>query len=203
MNIEDAKERVLQAAFEVFRNKGARFTMDDVATQVGMSKKTLYVLFSDKQELLAQMVEYSFRSIKKAERDVIEDPRLTTLEKIEKILCVLPEGLESLDLRNLYDARIRYPAVYEMVKGHLTGGWEPTIALIRQGQKEGVIRDFQIPVLETILVSTIEAFLTSDTLVSRGLSYEEGLSELSRIMVNGIVTDKGRSEQNSGKDNKS
>ena len=86
METERAKQQVLDAALAVFGRKGIRFTMDDVAKEAGMSKKTLYVLFADKQALLSDVVEYCFASIKAAERQVIGDSSLSTLQKIQKIL---------------------------------------------------------------------------------------------------------------------
>ena len=173
METERAKQQVLDAALAVFGRKGIRFTMDDVAKEAGMSKKTLYVLFADKQALLSDVVEYCFASIKAAERQVIGDSSLSTLQKIQKILGVMPENLLRMDFRNLYLARIRYPYLYD----------------IRQGQEEGTIRQFSVPVFRTILSSCIETFLTSDVLNQAGLSYAEGLEELTQIMVQGILQD--------------
>ena len=154
-----------------------------------MSKKTLYVLFADKQALLSDVVEYCFASIKAAERQVIGDSSLSTLQKIQKILGVMPENLLRMDFRNLYLARIRYPYLYEKVAVHLESDWEPTLDLIRQGQEDGTIRQFSVPVFRTILSSCIETFLTSDVLNQAGLSYAEGLEELTQIMVQGILQD--------------
>ncbi len=176
METERAKQQVLDAALAVFGRKGIRFTMDDVAKEAGMSKKTLYVLFADKQALLSDVVEYCFASIKAAERQVIGDSSLSTLQKIQKILGVMPENLLRMDFRNLYLARIRYPYLYEKVAVHLESDWEPTLDLIRQGQEEGTIRQFSV-------------FLTSDVLNQAGLSYAEGLEELTQIMVQGILQD--------------
>lgn len=189
METERAKQQVLDAALAVFGRKGIRFTMDDVAKEAGMSKKTLYVLFADKQALLSDVVEYCFASIKAAERQVIGDSSLSTLQKIQKILGVMPENLLRMDFRNLYLARIRYPYLYEKVAVHLESDWEPTLDLIRQGQEDGTIRQFSVPVFRTILSSCIETFLTSDVLNQAGLSYAEGLEELTQIMVQGILQD--------------
>ena len=46
------KNEILNATITVFNKKGMKFTMDDVAKEAGMSKKTIYAVFSDKQELV-------------------------------------------------------------------------------------------------------------------------------------------------------
>ena len=44
-------ERILEGALNVFKAKGPKFTMDDLATEMKMSKKTIYTVFRDKNEL--------------------------------------------------------------------------------------------------------------------------------------------------------
>ena len=50
----EPKERILEKAHELFNRYGLRsVSMDDIAAQVGMSKKTLYQYFTDKEELIS------------------------------------------------------------------------------------------------------------------------------------------------------
>ena len=60
------KERVINAAVEEFGKSGLRFTMDDVAKNLGISKKTLYKIYDSKEEMLLDVADYSFADIKKA-----------------------------------------------------------------------------------------------------------------------------------------
>ena len=58
----DIRSEILSATIPVFNKKGIKFTMDDVAKEVGISKKTIYTVFADKQELVYDMVDYCFQS---------------------------------------------------------------------------------------------------------------------------------------------
>lgn len=54
----DQKERILLKAHELFNRYGIRsVTMDEIATQIGMSKKTIYQVFSNKDELVNAIIE--------------------------------------------------------------------------------------------------------------------------------------------------
>ena len=44
----ELKETILQGTIKVYSQKGLKFTMDDVAKVLGMSKKTIYTVFRDK-----------------------------------------------------------------------------------------------------------------------------------------------------------
>jgi TetR/AcrR family transcriptional regulator, cholesterol catabolism regulator len=55
----DPKERIRSAAHDLFMQYGIRsVSMDDIANQLGMSKKTLYQYFADKDELVDAVVDY-------------------------------------------------------------------------------------------------------------------------------------------------
>lgn len=49
----DNRDRIIEGAAELFRTYGIKsVTMDSIATQLGISKRTIYEVFSDKDELL-------------------------------------------------------------------------------------------------------------------------------------------------------
>lgn len=180
------KERVLNACIDLFNQKGLKFTMDDLAKKMGMSKKTLYTIFEDKQALFIEMVDYLFASIQVSKKQVMNDDSLSTLEKIKKILGVMPESYSQIDFRQLYGLKDKYPKIYKRVENHLETGWEDTIHLLEQGIEEGVIRDVSIPLVKMMLEASLEQFFQRDILIRAGLSYQEALNEVVCILVEGI-----------------
>lgn len=184
----DVKETILQGTMQVYAGKGLKFTMDDVAKTLGMSKKTIYTVFQDKESLFFAMVDYMFDSIKQEEQAVVADERLGTVEKIRKIMGVLPEGYRELDLRNLYLLKEKYPKIYRQVELRLETGWETTIALMEQGMEEGVIRKVPIPIVKTMLEASLEQFFRRDILIRNRLSFSDALDAVVDILVNGIRT---------------
>ena len=116
MSDKNLKGNILEATIQAFQKKGLKFTMDDLASLLGISKKTIYTVFPDKNSLVLEMVDYCFSSIKESEQKVLQDLSLDTVGKIRAILGVLPEGYRELDLRQLYQLKERYPEVYEKVK---------------------------------------------------------------------------------------
>ena len=187
---QNLKGDILEATIQAFQKKGLKFTMDDLASLLGISKKTIYTVFPDKNSLVLEMVDYCFSSIKESEQKVLQDLSLDTVGKIRAILGVLPEGYRELDLRQLYQLKERYPEVYEKVKSRLETGWESTISLLEQGITEGKIRNIQIPILKTMMEATLEQFFQRDVLVQNGISYHEALDEVVSILIDGITETK-------------
>jgi AcrR family transcriptional regulator len=183
----ELKETILEGTIQVFNQKGLKFTMDDIANQLGMSKKTIYTVFRDKELLFLSMVDYMFDSIKESEKQVIADEGLTTVEKIRRILGVMPESYRNIDFGQLYILRDKYPTTYKRVEERLEGGWETTIALMEQGMEEGVIRRVDIPIVKMMLEAAVEQFFQRDILLRNGISYIDGLNEVVQILMDGIV----------------
>lgn len=183
----ELRETILEGTIQVFNQKGLKFTMDDIAALLKISKKTIYTVFQDKEALFLAMVDYIFGSIKESEQKVFEDKKLTTVEKIHKILGVLPEGYKDIDFRQLYLLKEKYPKIYKQVELRLETGWERTIELIERGVEEGTIRPVKIPILKMMLEASLEQFFQRDVLIRNGVSYKEALDEVVEILMEGIT----------------
>lgn len=182
----DLRETILEGTIQVFNEKGLKFTLDDIAELLKISKKTIYKVFKDKEDLFLAMVDYMFDSIKDSERKVLEDESLSTVEKIHKILGVMPEGYKDVDFRQLYLLKGKYPRIYKQVELRLETGWEMTIELIERGIEEGCIIPIKIPVLKMMLEASLEQFFQRDILIRNEISYTDALNEVVNILMEGI-----------------
>lgn len=183
----EIRENILEGTIKAFNQKGLKFTMDDLAGILGMSKKTIYTVFNDKEELFLAMVDYLFDKIKISEQQVLENTEMNTLEKIRTILGVMPESYREVDFRQLYLLKDKYPKIYSQVEKRLETGWETTIMLVEQGIAEGVIRPIQVPILKMMLEASLEQFFQRDILIRHDLSYVDALNEVVEILVDGIA----------------
>lgn len=183
----ELRQTILEGTIKAFNEKGLKFTMDDIAYLLSISKKTIYTVFKSKDELLLAMVDYVFDSIKESERSVIENEYMSTLEKIKAVLGVLPDGYKEIDLKQLYLLKDKYPAIYSQVEKRLETGWEATISLLEKGMEEGVIRPIRIPIFKMMMEAALEQFFQRDILVRNKISYADGLSEVVDILIDGII----------------
>ncbi len=185
----EIRERVYEAVIDAFNDKGLKFTMDDVAKRLGMSKKTLYQLFDDKEKLFLETIEYGFRQVKLSEQKILENPKLSIEEKIRRVIIVLPDKYRSVDYRKLFDLKEKYPDIYREVAKRIESDWEPTLMLLRQGMEEGVIRKVSLPVLKAIIEGSMEHFLTGDMLIREKITYEKALEQMIDIIMKGILSE--------------
>ena len=186
-NTQDTKKRVLDGTVEVFRKKGASFTMSDISKELGMSKKTIYTVFDDKKQLLVELVDYFFDQVKEDEEKVWEDDSLDTKEKFKRILGAMPEASLDVDFATLYEIRGKYPEVEKKVRERLENDWEKTLELLRKGKEEGVFKDISEIVFQIMFESTIERFINGDELKRNHIKYSKALNELVDTLVGGIT----------------
>lgn len=184
----ELREQLLAGTLAVFNRKGLKFTMDDIAKELRISKKTIYTVYRDKETMFLAMVDYLFDSIKEGEKQVVEAENLSTVEKIRQILGVLPEGYKEIDFRQLYLLKDKYPVIYEQVEKRLETGWETTLLLLQKGQQEGVVRNVSLPIVKTMFEASLEQFFRRDVLVQHDISYQNALQEVVDIIMGGIVS---------------
>ena len=181
------KEKILQATIQAFNQKGLKFTMYYISSILSMSNKTIYKIFKYKNNLFMEMVYYLFYTIKESESEIIEDNTLSTIEKIRRILGVMPESYKDIDLRQLYMLKVKFPEIYRHVEERLENGWETTIKLLEQGIEEEVIRPVNVLMFKMMMEASIEQFFQRDILIRAGMTYIQGLDEIVGILLDGVA----------------
>ncbi len=187
MREKPSEEKIILAAIDEFSRQGLKFTMDDIAKRMGISKKTLYSVFDSKEEMFIAIADYCFSDIKREKQEIMLDPELDIVDKIKRILVALPERYKNIGLRAVYQLKDREPKVYERVEEHLRTDWDATITLLNSGMAQGKIKNISIPVFRRMIESTIADFFSNDSLVEAGLTYEQGLEQLIDIVMDGIT----------------
>lgn len=182
----ELKEKIIEATIDEFNDKSLKFTMDDLARRLEMSKKTIYTIFPDKETLFFETVEYCFAAIKVSEQEILDDDALDIVEKIKRILIVLPNRYKHIDWRQVYVVKEKYPRIYKKIEQRIETGWDTTIALLEEGIKLGRIKQISIPVLKLIVEGAIQSFLGSTDLIECGIAYDEALDKMMDILMEGI-----------------
>lgn len=174
------------AGMALFQREGLRFTMQQAAEAIHISKKTIYTVYPSKEALLLDMVDDAFAHIHARKQSIIDGPGTLT-DKLRAVIIALPEEYIALDLQQMALLDERYPAVAARVREHLETGWEPTLALLEQGMKQGVLRRVSLPILQRMISASIEVFLADRTLEQQGITYTQALDEMVAILWEGIA----------------
>lgn len=182
----DLKDRIIDAVIEEFNDKSLKFTMDDVAKRLGISKRTLYTVVQDKEALFIEAIDCVFGAIKVSEKEIAEDNSLDLVDKLKKILVVFPQKYEAIDYRQLYDLKSKFPKIYAKIENRLESDWDATFLIMEQAMEEGKIRRISLPVFQAIFSGTIEYYISRRALIESDIAYDEALQQMLDIIFNGI-----------------
>ena len=109
---QELRVRILDEAARQFDKKGIKFTMDDLAHALGMSKKTIYTVFEDKRSIMTQTIDRFFDDALIEEEMILNDESLTIPDQLKAIIGRVPERYTQNDLAQLYVLKEKYPSVY-------------------------------------------------------------------------------------------
>lgn len=180
------KVKILEGILAIVKKKGVNFTMDDLAAELSMSKKTLYRVFPNKSSMLRELDDYVFGCIKQEKEKIIHDDSLTDDERFYRILCVIPEGMEELNLSGLYRSKNSYPDYHARLAERMREDWESTAAVLEQAIEAGYFRRIDKELFRVVYMAALERFLSQDDLYQIGVSYADALAKLARVLVEGI-----------------
>ncbi len=183
---DELRVRILDEAAKLFDRKGIKFTMDDLARSLAVSKKTIYTVFEDKRSIMTETIDRFFDDALAEEEAILNDDSLAIPDQLKAIIGRVPERYTQNDLAQLYVLKEKYPSVYRHWQRCRENYWEGVCILLKRGIESGEIRDVRIPVLRTMFQSTIEQFFQDDVLIKNGISYRDALSEVASILVDGI-----------------
>src|SRR3954463_11909678 len=104
----EAQEKILKASLQLFFKYGIKHvTMDDIARELGMSKKTIYQFYKEKDDLVNQLCdmelkgqEFEFDEMNRTARDPIHEIMLISIKMREMMRNINP--IFFLDLQKFY-----------------------------------------------------------------------------------------------------
>lgn len=172
---------------KLFESKGTHFTTEDLAKELGCSKRTIYSYFSSKDEMIEKTIDFVFLDIMQSDCEIMEDKELSLTEKIERSILSIPDmyNLGAI-IQHADDLERYYPTLWKKVNNYLNQCWDNLIDLVSQGIKLGVIEDIDVSILRMILNESFRKLLDYRFMVSNNCSFESGIKAINQIVFYGI-----------------
>ena len=183
------EEKLYEATFTLYQENGVKFTMDELAGRLAISKKTLYELVRSKEELIERAVASYFDAVEREQRAIREDETLTALQKTELLLCVVPQ-MPFRDYR-IRELRRSFPQAFSQVTAWLETGWEKTFAIMDEAEAAGALVPF-----DHALFAKVYAYVMEGMMLEREsrttADFAEEQRRAVRMLLGGICADAGR-----------
>ena len=184
---------ILERASQVFMKYGIKtVTMDDLSRELGVSKKTIYKYFDDKNALVNAM----FKAKLEEDRETCttcNEAGVNAIDALIKISRFVMEHLSNVNPTVFYDIRKYYPEAWKLMDDHK---WNFILTNIRENLERGIAEklyreNLNVAIISRLYVSSIETILNGEVFPWPEFKLDETLREVIRFQLKGMVNENG------------
>ena len=198
-------QRIVMAARRHFFAHGFRsVTMDDLAEELGMSKKTLYTSFPSKEALLRSVLLDKFRSVEQDLDRIASASSTDVLDSLHQLLACVQRHAEEIQPPFVRDMRREAPEMFQLVQSRRRDVIQRDFGkIVDEGRRAGIFRkDISTRLMIEILLGATEAIMNPPKMAELGLTPKTGYLTIITVVLEGVLTDKGRSRETRRPENK-
>lgn len=191
--MNDELQNILLKARELYLKYGIKsITMDDIAGELGISKKTIYQYFMDKDELVGKFVDYE---ILQRQSEIFNCFRAgsNAIEELFEISIFMNKFLRDQNPGMEHDLRKYYPHHHQKtVKARREGIFNYILQNLKKGKEEGLYRsEMNEEVIAKLYLSRVEGIQLNDIFTVEEFTSLKLSVELLTYHIRGIATEKG------------
>jgi AcrR family transcriptional regulator len=189
------RDRIVGVARDQFFRHGFdRVTMEEIARELGMSKKTLYRCFPDKTELIRSIVRMTMEGFASPVRELMRNRKLDFVTKLHGMMEIIGERLERVGPRAQHELLRAAPEVWREVEEFRRRNIIENFGrLVKDGVAHGFVRtDVNRDILVSVYLSATESIIHPGRLSEFGIPAPEALEAIISVVFEGLLTPKGR-----------
>lgn len=194
--MEEQNKIIEHTEEKFFRDGFYKTTMDEIASELRMSKKTIYKFFPSKDDLVKAIAKFFMNRMKSKIVPALQSDK-NAIEKLGDLINILTKASEKISAVRMEELKRHYPNIWndidnfrtEMMFGNIT-------KVIDQGKKEGLFVDYPTNIIMNVLVASVRSIVNPDFIMNNNYSIIEAARYAFKIVISGILTDKGKKEFN-------
>lgn len=197
---KEVKQRIMNKTEEMFYQFGySKVTMEEIASSLSMSKKTLYKHFDNKENILREIIHTKKCEVETYVEELIEDTTTEFITKLKNFLSFVTAHFSKLSHPNIQDLVRSQPEAWnEIQEFRKKNAYNSFSKLINKGKESGVFReDFHSDVAVQLYFSAIYGMLNHETLSQLPITAKEAYNDIVKILFEGIFSEQGRAKYHS------
>ncbi|MGB4853665.1 MAG: TetR/AcrR family transcriptional regulator [Ignavibacteria bacterium] len=189
----EEKEKILNYSRNKFHREGFyKTSMDEISSELHISKKTIYKYFSSKEKLLEEICSGTSCDIGNR-LDSIVDGKDNVVIKFVRILNFHSNFSRNISDKWLRDLSIHAPDIKKNIDEKKNERINKVVEkLLEQGKKEKLIEDYPSKLIILAFNSSLTSALNSDFLINNNFSMHDAFRITYEMLLNGILTEKGK-----------
>lgn len=187
-------EKILEGCDKLFRKFGIKsLSMDDIARELGMSKKTIYQYVTDKNDLVKKTFNHILNH-NENQCKCIKDETDNPIDEIILISRNMSQQMKGINPAVFYDLRKYHPEAWLLFENHSqTFIYSQIKENLINGIKQGYYRDnIKADILARLYISLVQTISNPELFSNIDYDFSSVYHEMIRYHFNGICTDKGR-----------
>ena len=187
------KERIVENSIDLFMKRGCKsVTMDEIASENGISKRTLYENFEDKNSLLKECLCTAYERTKNATEQVFNSSE-NVYDLIFKIHECKTNQRYNFKMSFIMELKKFYPEVYDVMRLKFASFHsESAHNFIDRGQKENLImRDLNKEIVTKAIITMSDIMMNGDVFSGLNATRRQIFKETILLYIRGISTKRG------------
>jgi AcrR family transcriptional regulator len=192
---DSERQRLVEAARSHFFSHGFRsVTMDDLAEELGVSKKTLYAHFPGKIQLLEAVLADKFASVEAKLNEITRAHPHDFATALHELLTNTQRELGEIKPPFVRDIRLKAPHVFKVIERRRAALIERFFGkLFIEGQRTGMVRkDIPAKLMIEILLAMVQAIMNPPKMEELEMTPKAGFAGILKIVLEGALTGKAR-----------
>lgn len=187
------KHKILLFASEKFFQEGFyKVSMDELAREMKISKKTIYKYFKSKSEIVETTVEILKSNVKRILEEIITQDS-TSINKLIKISSTLLNVAFKISDAWLSDLRSYSPELWNGIEEFRSKTFMTVFgSILDQGKTEGLVIERPNVIILTTMMGGIRAIINPDFLLNNKFAAKEAGGICLDIVIAGVLTEEGR-----------
>ncbi len=186
------KKRIASLAGELFMKHGVKMVpMDEIASRLGMSKRTIYQHFTDKEELLV----YFLKNLEQEQLSLLDElskTEPTIIDVFWKIVIMHKEIDKNYNIRFHEDIEKYYPRANAVMQEQQKRGTKHLKDMLKYGMRQGVVRkNLNLQATAFLLQETNSIYSKAFSMISRPFTIWELFFTMMVNFIRGISTTRG------------
>ncbi|MBL8007727.1 MAG: TetR/AcrR family transcriptional regulator [Ignavibacteria bacterium] len=185
--------KILRYARHKFHKEGFyKTTMDELSSEMHISKKTIYKYFPSKEKLLEEICNDTSGEIMK-NMNVIVDGGGDVVVKFVKMLDMHSNISINISEKWIKDLSVYAPDFKKRIDETRNAEINKVLKkLLDQGKKESLIENYPSPIIIICFISSLMSVMNPEFLVNNKFSIHEAFKITYEMLLNGILTEKGK-----------
>ncbi len=190
------RQRIITEGRQHFFAHGFRgVTMDDLARELAMSKKTLYACFPSKTALVEAVILEKFRQVDADLGRITSDISPARLGALHRLLACVQGHMEEIQPPFVRDIRREAPDLFHVIEHRRRDVIQRHFGKVfLEGRRTGLIRrDIPPKLAIEILLGSVQAIMNPPKMEELALTPKSGFSAIIRVVLEGLMTEQARS----------